>query len=821
MSTLPPDPPPRFRTLFGAVVAGAFLGAGLSLVRAVFLRKLEQTVGGAQRSFLDWRLAEGFREELPAVLLLGVLAGVWVWLWTRRFRGGRLLALAGASAALWLVVIGSPLTPEYYRLDFWITDDLAERILGFEAIGGGGALLVWLVDLEARRGMPRVLRWARAAGFAALLVLALPWTLGRWLESVPPVIQAREIRREVLVDPDSWDVRYHHPEAEPRVEDLGPGDLYTEEAGFRPTLVMAPPCELRFPITEEDGVVHLRVVAGIDRLEPQRMSEEDRPVTVVFEVEHDGRSVFRAEQALERSTSPAHLRWLHPDDPDELVLAPGDEITLRTSIAGLTREEAEAERPLKAGFAGLALVRVVERRRQRATPEAPSIVLILQDTLRSDHSSLYHYERETTPALAELASRGITYTRAYSAASWTWPSTASILTGLLPDAHGVVDDGACYLVGRNQTLAEVLQQRGFTTAAFACNPLITRQKNFDQGFEYFRQDDRRFVKTPELLGDVEDWIRMHAGLRFFLYLHLVDPHLPYAPLREDRDSFALPKPDGLDDPSVLLEYDRFLVAGKGVDATGKPWRRVFPEGHIEYLRSLYDASIATGDQCLRQLVGTLRELGLEDKTLVVFTSDHGESWLEHGLLTHGRSVHRQLMQVPLVLAGPGLPRGVVCDTVVSNRHLAATLARVGGGELTDVRDAIDLTTPEAVPARPVHYSTLHGSWNLRPDLQPIYGIRDGDWVLHFAPEGSDFGVPREQAPPGGQVRLYDVSVDPDEHEDVAAEHPEVAARLKGQILDSLAEQLRHLGASARIGADPETMRMLQAIGYTAGAEEKE
>ena len=821
MSPSPTNPVSRYQTLLSSIAAGALVGAGVNIVRAVLLLQLERTVGGVGASFLPWRIAEEFSAELPIAVTLGIAAGLWVWAWTRRFRGSWLLALAGAIAALWIIIVGGPWTAAYHRLDLLLTQQLAERILGLEAVFGGGILLTWLIHTDSKRSFPGRVGRALALAFSLLVLLALPDSFGTVVAGESPLITAREICREVIVDADSWEVVYHHPSQEPSLGTVSPSDLYTEDGGDRPTLVMPPPCELRFPITEEDGEVHFRFVAGVDKREHWLKRIIDDPTVVLFEVERNGEPIFEADVVLKHTGGPPPLRWLRPDHSEKLVLSPGDEITLRTSLVGLSREEAAEQQPMVLGFGELALERVHQRERRKATPDAPSIVLIVQDTMRADRCSVYDYDKETTPALAELASRGIAYTRAHSTASWTWPATASLLTGLLPDAHGVTNDDSCYLVGRNQTLAEVLQRRGYTTAAFACNPLITRQKNFSQGFEYFQQTDILFIKTPQLIDQVKSWLRTHAGLRFFLYLHLVDPHAPYKPSAEALAEHALPVPDRFPNQKVLHEYETFLIQGKGVDENGKPWRRMFPEGHIEYLSSLYDASIATGDKCLGELVEALRKMGLEDTTLVVFTSDHGESWMEHGQLTHGKSVHRQQMEVPLVMAGPGLPRGVRCDTPVSNRHLATTLANVGGTELSKVRDALDLSSPESLPELPVYYGTMHGSWNLRPGRQRIYGVRDGRWVLHFAPEGSDYGVPRAEAPVGGQVRLYDIVADPGEQTDVAADHPEVAERLRQMIMDSLADQVAQQGTEGRIGAGPATMRMLEAIGYTAGKIEEE
>jgi arylsulfatase A-like enzyme len=508
------------------------------------------------------------------------------------------------------------------------------------------------------------------------------------------------------------------------------------------------------------------------------------------------------------------IRWQRPDAAaPELDLHPGDVVTLRTAVVGKSEERVHSMRPLEVGFGRVVLEKRETRDRLPSSPDKPNIVLIVQDTMRADRASLYGYEKSTTPALDALAERGVKFNEARSTSSWTWPSTASILTGLLPDQHGVTDDSACYLLGKNQTLAEALQARGYTTAAWTCNPLISRQKNFDQGFESFTNSGGRFQKTAELIEELRSWIRWHAGTRFFLYLHLVDPHAPYQPLEECLAEVGEPVPADFPGQQVLESYKKAAMGGLTRNQQGEQKPDPFPAGHIRQFEGLYDASILTGDVYLAALVDQLDESGILDETIVVFTSDHGEEWLEHGQLTHGQSVHRELVHVPLVMAGPGLPSGVEIDTPVSNRHLAPTLARIGGGELVAAGDALDLSAPQSVPERAVYFATTHGSWNGRRGRQPIYGVREGRWALHYAPEGSDFGVPRAQAPEGGQVKLYDLEADPGEHVDVAAQHPEVSERLKTSVLDSLARQVAGQTGSVELGGGAATMEMLNGIGY--------
>lgn len=777
--------------------------------------------------FDRWRGLLELQVTAPFGLALGVLAGLWAWAWLNRFRGSWLVAWAGAALLLSVIAVDGA-TPEHFRAAHALTyvgrPGTKECVL---AIGALGVALVAVLGIVTRNRESTVGRRFAMATTLLLLLVATPFLADAYVASNAPAMRTTEVRREVILEEGAWKVLQENPKHPPHVGILMPSSDHRVDAGELPSLIMPPPCAVSFEVTEEDGAVFLQIAAGADESVSAKKMRRLHPVGLSgfgFEIEVNGESVFSAKEPLhlpktKRVTS-GKRTWLRPQDPEGIRLVPGDKVTLRTRLLGV-KKKAAIEGPLyRVGFGNVLLQHNVEYPRRPASPDTPNIVLIVQDTLRGDRCSTLGYELDTTPALSRLAARGISFTQAHSVASWTWPSTASILTGQLPSAHGVTDDDSCYLIGRNETLAEVLQQRGYTTGAFACNPLISEAKNFNQGFESFSASGRTFVKTDQIMSSVEEWLRTREGVRFFLYLHLVDPHMPHEPSTDTVQRLANDVPEGFgSEREVHKLYKGRALAGGGLDEDGNPLPAKFPEGHIEYMSSMYDASVATGDEYLGAITDLLQELGLADNTIVAFTSDHGEAWMDHGGLTHGQSVHRELVRVPLVIAGPGLAEGITCDTPVSNRHIAATLAAIGGAEMTRVHDALILTDPDSIPQAPVFFSTIHGSWNNRRGRQPIYGVRDGDLVLHYAPEGADYGVAVGDRPVGGQYRLYDLSSDPQEHVDIADQFPADAERLKMLILDNLAAQLKTREGRLDVGSGADTMRMLDGIGYNVGKVE--
>ncbi len=809
----PEDPRARRRTfvLWGNLT---FLtGTILALLRASALFVMFGVYRHEPLALTLSRIASTLGHAVPfALLIAAMVTGVWLWMTPPRAAWMRTIAHAialGASAFLILLVLSG-----------WPFDDADHLVnppdprgraalLRLSAVALATASLLWLITsaLSRRRGLSRWLERPVTLAVTALATLLVPAGFHTLYTAVPNVRLVREVVRDVLFDKPGWTVEEQHPASAPRIDVLTPSTDYHVDGGDLPTLILPPPSRVRFTIEPSDGPVRLRGAAGVDRSVEKRLAE----CAVGFRVAVNGARVFDEVVQIRAGGAPEQHAWRYIGGRNGLALQPGDVVELSTSLVA---PAAQRDHPpvIDAGFGGLSLERDVARTRQRASAEAPNIVLIVMDTLRADRLSSYGYPLATTPALDRLAARGVLFENAYATASWTWPATASILTGLSPEAHGVVDDDACYLSGGLETLAEVLASRGYTTAAISCNPLIVANKNFDQGFEAFDASNRDFRKSSQVLPSIRRWLRGHAPYRFFLYLHLVDPHAPHEP-----DASALRLVGGTrpsDFPEDAIgRYETLLWTGKGHGANGElRTDELIPREHQEWLDKSYTASVATCDRYVGLVLDELAALGLDENTVVAFTSDHGEELLDHGMLAHGQSLYEELVRVPLILAGAGIHgRGVRSHAIVSNRHLATTLARLGGAHFTRVEDPLDLARPEPA-SETVFFSTDHGWWNGRIERLKLFGVRSGDWVLHFAPSGRPWGAPWESDPGAGQVRLFNVRADPRQTQDRSADEPALALELRQRIVEHI--QRAGEGRPARVlGAGSSTLEMLREIGY--------
>ena len=629
-------------------------------------------------------------------------------------------------------------------------------------------------------------------------------------------MHVERVVRDFLAEPGTWETVRAHPEGAPRVEVICPSYSTRTDGVDMPALVVPPPGEVRLLLGDEAAAADpepLRLVArvGVDQLAFGKLSEKAPTARFAFELRAGERVLARQEIELDRTRHKENA-WVDLGGRDGIELRGAREVSLRTEALRADGSTIELRFAVRAGFGDLRLVRVGARPRTRSSPEQPSVILVVMDTLRADHLSTYGYGKPTSPHLSELAERGVLFETCYSTASWTWPATASILTGLTTMEHGLVGQRSSYLFEQSETLAESLQLAGFTTAAWSGNPIVSPRRNFDQGFESFHGFGAGDMsETAEFFEEVRAFLRREKGTRFFLYLHLVDPHTPHDPLDEGARLFARDVP--LEFRAKCNDLWRATEHGEGI----RPGGEVALDGiaspkEREWTAQLYDASVWSGDHWLGELLAELSALGLDDETLVAFTADHGEELFERGFFGHGHSLKQELVRVPLVLAGPGVPAARRNRGLVSAHMLASLLARLAGVAFGDGEAALRMLTRPERGEDLLLFTTTRGWWKGRDNVR-LVGLTDGKWKLNLALDGAPWGG---TAPaPGGDLELYDLEHDPREQEDLAANRPEDAARLRALLLERLsALEARRIGTD--IPAGEATMRMLEELGYAGG-----
>ncbi|MFT7486610.1 MAG: arylsulfatase A-like enzyme [Candidatus Paceibacteria bacterium] len=594
------------------------------------------------------------------------------------------------------------------------------------------------------------------------------------LESVQVSLVQSESFREVLSE---------NPEAPVLVETIAPQPSSGSDSGPLPALLLPPPAQVQFRLGSLGNGYQLRFAIGYDQA---AFSGEDSG-QVRFRFSTKDKVLFDETLAFGPDVPREQQVWLRKTlDMSEL-----DGFLLETELVA-------GKGVPPAAFASLEIVEHSERPRTRATVDSPNVVLIVVDTLRFDRLGCYGNQRGLTPNIDALAARGTLFESAYSAAPWTWPSTASILTGLTPAEHGVTSHQACFLADELPTLAEALQRAGWTTGGFSCNPLISSSKAFDQGFEAFQSYE--WEHGDVLIDNALAWMKEMAEWRFLLYLQFIDPH-DYRPTAQAEEQFVGPQPEGFSRAGL-----RSLLAKK---VYGQEFNAEQLADQNRYLAELYDASVWDVDREIGRLIADIEARGQLDKTIFIVTADHGEEFLEHGLLYHGSQLYRELVGIPLVMAGPLVPTGRRVEDRVENRFLAPTVLQlldvegVGGLQGLNLLDS-DATAEAAGEAAFV--STTQGIWPRAngPHWRNLtmYGVRLKHEFFLWVPEGPD----------GNQaIALFDLAQDPGATQDVALVSPDRCIALQ-KLIERWLARGEAVRPNVMSGGDA-AMEMLLKLGY--------
>ncbi len=492
------------------------------------------------------------------------------------------------------------------------------------------------------------------------------------------------------------------------------------------------------------------------------------------------------------------------DGKGEAVLGSLEAPVGRRAVRVPPRWHGIARLSLEAVFASDGLVRVVRPAVREATadrpamarrhPGRPNVIVYLIDTLRADSLGCYGAASAASPHIDALAADGIVFDRVVAESSWTRASVASLFTGLPAHVHGVAGRSDA-LAEDAHTMAELFRDGGWATAAFVTNGNVAALYGFAQGFDLFDLLPGTRLPTPKGAhpttfrdppsADVTEralrWLDTRADARpFFLYLHTIDPHSPYDPPAEYRRRF------GVSDEAAMLG---------SLDALDRMRRGLLPQT-TQVIRSLYDAEVAFNDHHLGRFLDALRERGLYDDAVIIVLSDHGEEFLEHGSLEHGRTVYGEVTHVPLVVK---LPRG---EGVGGRRE-----ARVV--QLADVLPT--LADYANLPGRAaVRGSSFLAAQPLGPMAKPrtaYAGIDLDGFRAHSVTEGR-WTLIRT----GGGRALHDRRRDPAQHVDVSAARPITSAYLAAQLDAALADARPRVVVPAPEPSE-DVRRNLQALGY--------
>ena len=426
-----------------------------------------------------------------------------------------------------------------------------------------------------------------------------------------------------------------------------------------------------------------------------------------------------------------------------------------------------------------------------------NVILLTADQMRADYMHTYGYQSPDTPNIDRLAGKGVTFTRMYAGAPWTTPSFGTILTGLFPTVHGMTlppYEGCGTSISRPLTtgsipavppilllspekpiIPELLKRHGAITALDNANcwsiwDVVHRGWDSFKFFPGYQLpvpghpgSSSFYLTAPQTTAWAEQWLKEHRGQRFFFWIHYMEPHAPF------------------NEPA---EYDRFKENGSYPNLTDGPELHRLCKLHnmraIRRMQGLYAGKILYADHYIGKLLDTVRALGLDKNTIIIFTSDHGQLLYSHpqdfNTADH-RSLYNADLHIPLIVIGPGIPGGKRAGDLASNYDILPTIM--------DLENLPPPSRTDGLSLKLVMKGTSPRSSNRylyaeESNLVPQYSVRNDRYKL-------------VETMPTGTIQCFDEAADRRELHDICAQIPREAAELKSVLdahIQSMIEQAK-------------------------------
>ncbi len=473
-------------------------------------------------------------------------------------------------------------------------------------------------------------------------------------------------------------------------------------------------------------------------------------------------------------------------------------------------------------------------RNTKGDSKGPNIVLVVVDTERTDVTQPYGESRPTTPFLSQLAKEGIVFKNAFSTAPWTTPAMFSMITGLYPKEHGIVDGvvhgfgkrkkafGQQALPEQSVTLAEHLKENGYTTFGVCTNFHMNHKFGFDQGFDHYAGGDFAYIPFPDMA--IESLLpAIKKAKKWFLWLHYFDPHFPYRIEQPWFDEWNNSKyksyehfayetvfenyriKNGLEPDEPVPTKDLYRLYKTAVSFIANPTLQFFSlpsykdyvtDDHLDFYRAAYMSTIRRTDESIKE---AFSKLGIDDQTLVIATADHGEELLDHGGIGHKRYVHvyQELIHIPLIIRLPGRQgAGTVVDTPVSLVDIVPTLLDLLGKPVpADVSGVslVPLIKGEEISNRPLFAEMKNNEGQSRSIIEYPW-----KYIYNYVTN---------------QQELYNLEKDPKEKVDLTDKELKQSAAMRNRLFHWVENTKMHWDQVITTQLKPQDVNRLKELGY--------
>ncbi len=418
-----------------------------------------------------------------------------------------------------------------------------------------------------------------------------------------------------------------------------------------------------------------------------------------------------------------------------------------------------------------------------------NLILISVDTLRPDHMGIYGYNKNTTPNIDKWAKNATVFTNVHTFIPATYPSFVELMTGESPFEskiynNGVVGDevypGGKPLPNDIPLLSELLKRNNYTTAAFITNPVLSSAyTNLNRGFDSYSLQslwdthDTRDKYYNFIISSL-DWIDKNKKNKFFLWVHLLDPHAPYTPSKDLECKFNNKFCNSIEEIGLTnLEQQRKNLEGwHGI-------RHTLPDNTVQLFETLYDGSIAYSDRLVGKILDKIKSAGIEDKTLVVFYGDHGEGFDHNYYFTHSDKLYNSSTNIPLLIKTPFNKNvGKKVNEPLQNTQIMPTILQLLNIH-TDNSHLTDNSFYSLLNGgfHPFSYRNVKYTYSVNVDLTS-YSISDNRFKFIYSINKKNGNITKE---------LYDLVNDPKELNNVLYKIPEIGTELKINLLSYLAQ----------------------------------
>ncbi len=439
------------------------------------------------------------------------------------------------------------------------------------------------------------------------------------------------------------------------------------------------------------------------------------------------------------------------------------------------------------------------------SPVRPNVILIAADALRADRLGCYGYGRKTSPALDDFGREAVLFENAVSQAPWTLPSFASLFTSLYPSFHGTTDTDTRLVPGL-PALSVLLSRAGYTTMASVQNQFIFPRYGFADGFDFFFGPRG---ETEDQLSRTREWLGSGPRRPLFLFYHLLIPHAPYEAPAPFAGAFRDGRPPVVD------------ASNKGLKALEERRRPPSP-AEFRDLVDLYDERVLYLDSLVGGLLADLKRRGLYDDSLIIFLSDHGEQFLDHGLLMHAHTLYQEEVRIPLIIKWPRGrgPAGLRVGSRVLGIDVAPTILEAL--EIAPPAEMQGRSLRPATTGKEIHDDVVFAELNFLGRTAAFKGpfkyiVTD---PAVYAAGTKNHNLKRHRAHPLETLEeIYDLERDPGEKTNIIARRPDLAGMFRREVR-ALAERAaafrrKKLDASGanKITLDESEKEKLRALGY--------